>query len=165
MPAIREPDPVPPPLDTSNLDALTELLLVFHDLSDESVPDVATLRRETTFRWKLWESAASLELRSAELGGRFSINLLEKTLRVRFLSDDAGCVVRLLIRLDSPLGLVAQAMDFADHYAADEVAAALLRRIQDCGLLARLEWSLVKALMRRLSVDDLARELEREVEG
>jgi hypothetical protein len=131
----------------------------FHDLSD--VPSPVLIGMETELRWAHWNTEEPTELRSESLGGTFVLNLLEKTLRVRFLADGVGCVMRLLIRLDSPLGLVAQAIDLADHYAASDVGAALLRRVQDCAPLTSLEHSIVKGLARRLSVDDLARELER----
>lgn len=158
-PSLREPDPVPPPPTYGNLLRLAHLMSVFHELSDVPAPDL--LGMETEIHWKTWSEAAAVELRSESLGGVFVLNLLEKTLRVRFLADGVGCVARILIRLDSPLGLVAQAIELTDHYAASGVGSALLRRVQDCAPLISLEYSIVKGLARRLSVDDLARELER----
>lgn len=156
-PALREPDPVPPSV-FSNLPALTHLLSIFHDMSDAPM-DPANFAAEVQCRWAYWDTEEPKELPSSVLGGKFILNLLEKSLRVRFLHDGV-CVARMLIRLDSPLGLVAQAVELADHYAATDVGSALLRRVQDTWLLTSLEHSIVKALKRRLSVDDLAREME-----
>lgn len=158
-PALSEPEPVSPPpsVDTSNLPALVRLLEVFHEMAGKSVPPMFST--EVACRWAYWDKEEPMELHSEALGGTFILNLLEKTLRVRFLHEGV-CVARILIRLDSPLGLVAQTVDLADHYAATDVGAGLLRRVQDTWILTSLERSIVRGLHRRLSLDDLAKELE-----
>lgn len=163
-PSLSEPptEAPPPPFDAHNLDALTMLLEWIYDLTDTPVTDRAEFGRDVVEHWEDWSNSPPIELTSIELGSTLILNITEKKLRV-FLRYDGACVARLDVNLVSPLGLAPLAVDFTDHPAASEFGAGLLRRIQDNAQLWLLENAVVKALMRRLSVNGLARELELEV--